>query len=268
MFKKNFFEKKIKSIIILGIILFIIIWNPNSIFDGVRNVFFTATYPIQKILSISADKIYYFTETVSSIGTIRNENNRLLSENLYLKSENTKLRDISKENETLRKELKLLPRKKFNLITANVVGRDLYKSDGWMLIDKGERDGLKKEMPVIIENGILVGKISEVFPYNAKIIAITNVNSNINATTVETGAMGIIKSKYGLGVTLDMVLQTDYLKVGDDVITSEISQNIPRGLLIGKIQEVHPSADQLFQTAVLSIPIDFSKLRFVSVIKN
>ncbi|MFA5615006.1 MAG: rod shape-determining protein MreC, partial [Methanoculleus sp.] len=84
----------------------------------------------------------------------------------------------------------------------------------------------------------------------------------------ETGSIGVVSGKYGLGMILDMVLQTDYLKIGDDVITSEISQNIPRGLLIGKIKEVYPSGGYLFQQAVISSPVDFSKMRFVFVIRN
>jgi len=261
---KNFFKI---AVIFIGIIL-IVIWNPRSFFDKAEGVFLSATYPLQKIFANSADKISSFSETISSIGKLKKENEALLYENLRLKAENSRLKDVSTENDILRRELNLLPKNKFDLVSAHIVGRDFYENSDWALIDKGSKDGIKKGLSVIVGGGVLVGRIEKVFAHNSKIIAITNPDSNINAETVETGAIGIVKSEYGMGAVLDMVLQTDYLKVGDAVITSEISQNIPRGLLVGKIEEVHSSDDKLFQKAVLSLPIDFSKLRFVFVIKN
>ena len=235
---------------------------------GIKNIFYTVTYPAQKILATTAQKISGFGDTISSIGKLQKENETLFKENIKLQSEIAKLKNVATENEYLRRELKLLPMKKFDLISAQIVGREIYKNSDWILIDKGGSDNLKVGMPVIVENGVLVGKVDEVYPHNSKIILLTNSKSKINAVTSETEAKGIVKSEYGLGVVLDMVLQTDYLKIGDTVVTSNISQTIPGGLLIGKIAEVQTSEDQLFQRAILSLPINFSKLRFVFVIKN
>ncbi|MFA6790134.1 MAG: rod shape-determining protein MreC, partial [Parcubacteria group bacterium] len=156
----------------------------------------------------------------------------------------------------------------FDMISSNIIGRDLHKESNYFVIDKGSKDGIKEGMPAIVNEGILIGKIEEVFYTHSKVLLVTSPNSNINAVTLETGSIGVVSGKYGLGMILDMVLQTDYLKIGDDVITSEISQNIPRGLLIGKIKEVYPSGGYLFQQAVISSPVDFSKMRFVFVIRN
>ncbi len=266
-FKKSFFEKTTKLAVVFFVVFFItIIWNPYSIFSGFRNVLFTITYPIQETLSISANKIFYFTETISHIGSLKKENEDLIIKNTYLTAENAKLKDALRENEILRKEIGLLPKKKFNTTTAYIIGKNLYGNNGWLLINKGSIDGIKKDMPIIVSGNVLVGKVSEVFLHNSKVKVVSNSDISISATTAETGAMGIVGSKYGLGTVLDMVAQTDYLKKGDSVITSEISQNIPQGLLIGKIQEIYPSNDRLFKMATLSMPIDLQKLRVVFVI--
>ena len=86
--------------------------------------------------------------------------------------------------------------------------------------------------------------------------------------TVESGAKGVAKGEYGLGIIFDMVLQTDSINTGDSVITSGIGGEIPRGLYVGTIQEIHQSDDHLFQQAVLTAPIQFSKLQIVFVIKS
>jgi cell shape-determining protein MreC len=65
-----------------------------------------------------------------------------------------------------------------------------------------------------------------------------------------------------------MVSQQDALNNGDTVITSGLGSNIPRGLLIGKIQQVGLSDDKLFQQAIVAPRIKYSKLDAVFVIKN
>lgn len=261
-------RKIFKTVIIIAFFVFLIIINPYNFFNKVRGVFFGATYPLQKAFSISANKMHSFGDAVSSIGRFKKENEFLIKENLRLKSENIELKDIAKENDELRSQLGLLPREKFDLLASSVIGRDLYKGNNWMIIDKGSKDGVVKNMPVIVSDGVLVGKIEEVFYAQSRVVPITSPTSNINAVTSETGAIGAVSGKYGLGIVLDMVLQTDYLKLGDSVITSEISQNIPRGLLIGSIEEIYPAEGHLFQRATLSSPVDLFKLRHVFVIKN
>lgn len=154
------------------------------------------------------------------------------------------------------------------MTSANVIGRYIYNDNNWVLIDRGERDDLRKGMPVIVSEGVLVGRVEEVFYSSAKVVFISNPVINTNVETLETGAVGIIKGNYGLGLVLDSVLQTDNLKVGDKVVTSDISQNIPQGLLIGEIKEISPIKNDLFQKAIVSSPVDFLKLRFVFIIKN
>ncbi len=261
-------RKIFKTVIIIAFFVILIILNPYNFFNKVRGVFFGVTYPLQKGFSVSANKIYSFKEAISSIGKFKEENEYLIKENIRLRAELARLSDINKENDELRNQLNLLPREKFDLLAANVAGRDLYKGNAWMIIDKGSKDGVEKDMSVIVSDGVLVGKIEEVFYNQSRIVPITSPTSNINAVTIDTGAIGVVNGKYGLGITLDMVLQTDYLKLGDSVITSEISQNTPRGLLIGTIEEIYPAEDYLFQRATLSSPVDLSKLRHVFIIKN
>lgn len=261
-------RKIFKTVIIIAFFILLIIINPYNTFNKVRGVFFGITYPLQKGFAVSANKIYSFGEAISSIGKFKEENEYLIKENIRLRAEITELKDIRRENEELRNQLNLLPREKFDLLAATVIGRDLYKGNTWMIIDKGSKDGIEKDMPIIVSDGVLIGKIEEVFYAESRVVPITSPNSNVNAVTNETGAIGVVNGKYGLGIVLDMVLQTDYLKLGDDVITSEISQSIPRGLLIGKIEEIYPAEDYLFQRATLSSPVDLFKLRHVFIIKN
>lgn len=266
---KNIKSRKIfKTVIIIIFFALLVALNPYNFFSKFRGVVFNITYPLQKIFSISANKIYSFGDAISSVGEFKKENEYLMKENQRLRSENTKLKDVAKENDTLRRQLELAPRDDFDLLASSVIGRDLQNGNNWIIIDRGGKDGVKEEMPVIVSDGILVGKVKEVFYGESKVIPITSPSSSINAATIETGAVGVVSGEYGLGMTLDMVLQTDYLKLGDDVVSSEISQSIPKGLLIGTIKEVYPSESHLFQRASIDSPVDLFKQRLVFVIKN
>lgn len=266
---KKITSRKIFKVIVVCVIAFLVIWwNPYSLFNGLRSFFIGITLPMQKTFALTADKVDSFGEAVSSIGKLKKENKYLIEENLRLRVDSVKTADILKENNDLRNQLNILPRDKFNLEAAHIIGRDSYDNNSWVLIDKGQENGVEKGMSVIVSDGVLVGKVQEVFSSSAKVIFITDKSMNINVEAVETGAIGVVKGAYGLGLTMDLVLQTDSLKIGDKVITSDISQNIPRGLLVGEIKEVDPAKNDLFQKAIISPPIDFSKLRFIFVIKS
>ena len=84
--------------------------------------------------------------------------------------------------------------------------------------------------------------------------------------TVQTGAKGVIKGEYGLGLIFDMILQTDSIQSGDEIVTSGIGGQLPRGLLVGTVQNVHASDDHLFQQATVVSPLQISKLQFVFVV--
>jgi rod shape-determining protein MreC len=65
-----------------------------------------------------------------------------------------------------------------------------------------------------------------------------------------------------------MILQTDTIKIGDNIVTSGVGGGIPRGLYVGTVQEVHDSDDHLFQQAVIVSPLQVSKLQIVFIIKK
>jgi rod shape-determining protein MreC len=266
MFEKFLHRKIAKVLVICFVFGWLVFWNPQNIFSGVRNVWFYTTYPIGKFFISSADKISSFSEVVNSVGNLKKENGELLKNNIKLQAKNAELENIKKENEELRKQIEVLPRDKFNLTTAKIIGQSSYGTDSWLLINKGTKSGLRKNMPVIAFDSVLIGVLGEVFSESAKVILVTSAESAINGVSVETGAKGIVQGDYGLSLIFAMVLQSDLLKTGDQVITSKINSTIPEGLLIGEIKDIHPSADNLFQQANVIAPINFSDLRFVSVI--
>lgn len=254
-------------------ILFLFVWigfrfGPVSIVNPFQDFIMMITSPFQRGFSSVAFEIQDISQFLSSIGELKRENERLEKERLQLLVENARYADVVKDNDELRKEIGLLPRNRFSLKASTVISRDISGTGNWIVIDKGSLDGIENGMSVIVENGIFVGKIVEVFPQSAKIMLLSNPESLMSGITLDTDAKGIIKGEYGLGLLFDMVLQTDILKAGGSVVTSGLGGDVPRGLLVGTLQEPRLSSDKLFQQSSILSPIRFDHIHYVFVIQS
>ncbi len=266
---KNLLTSKfIKLILVSTICLTLILVNPKNFFNPVRELFLFTAYPFQKTFYIAGQMMNNFSSVIFSIGDYKKENEKLIRENNELLAKLANLEDQKRENDELRRQLELLPRDKYELESSLIIGQDQRGSGSWVIIDKGESDGLKEGMPVIVYDGILVGKVSEVYEKSSKVLLLSDSASSINVSDIGTSARGILTGEYGLGLILGMVEQTDMIKVGDDIITSGLGGLMPRGLLVGNIEQISNTSDKLFQQAVVRPKIKYSDLNVVFVIKK
>lgn len=267
--RRKFHQTKFfRALIVFGALLVLVIFPPRFLFDPLRSFLSTISQPVERFFSATAYTVRDSASFLASIGDLKRDNERLQQENGELMSENAALREFSKENAVLRRELGLLPRTTYDLAGAEVIGRGTAFGESLLVVDRGFRHGLKKNMPVIVDKGVLIGRVSEVFPFSSTILLLTHPSSAVNGETTTSGAKGIIKGEHGLGLLFDVVLQSDTLAIGDSIMTSGLDVGIPRGLLVGTLQEPGLTPDRLYQRASLVSPVQFEDLRYVFVIKN
>ena len=268
MFPKFFTPRRTKLIAVVAVFSLLVFLNPKKIFNPVRGLGEIAAYPFEKIFYVVSEKTRDTFGFLASIGNLKEENARLLEENNSLLVQVASLKDQKSENSTFREQLQLAPRDKYDLAAAMVISQDPTGSGAWLMIDKGATSGFQVGMPVIVSDGILIGKIDEVYPTSAKIILVTDSSSSANVTDLKTGALGILRGAYGLGLVMDMVEQSDVLNVGDSVVTSGLGGLLPKGFLVGKIQQVGTTPDKLFQQAIIVPAVRYSQLEVVFVVKK
>ncbi len=268
MFRKFLSAKYSKVIIILAVCALLVFLNPKNAFAPLRNLAISFFSPFQKVAYISSVKAQKLGNFFSSVRNLSEENEKLIMENRRLLSENAALYDAKRRAELLEKELDLFSREDFSAEAAYVIGQDPQGSGNWLEIDKGENQGIKEGMPVVVSPNILVGKISEIQASSARAILLANPQSAVSAITASSGSAGIVQGEYGLGMLFHMILQSETVNAGDEVITSEINSGLPRGLFIGNVRNVQLSSDRLFQEATVVSPVQFSKLEVVFVIKS
>jgi len=267
--KQKFRETKLfKALLVSLFLLAGLIFQPRFLFEPVRALFATIAWPIQGMFSSLAFSIQEQTNFLSSIGSLKLENEHLSRENVRLLAIEARSEVITQENNELRLELALLPREAFDLVASDVIGRDALGLGNWLTIDQGLQAGIRPGMPVIVYGGVLIGRITDVYPKSARVMLLTNPESAVSAVTVTGGAQGVLRGEYGLGLLLDTVLQDASLQPADRLVTSGLGGEFPKNLLIGTLQETHLSSDRLYRQASVAPPISFDTLRYVFIIKN
>jgi rod shape-determining protein MreC len=177
----------------------------------------------------------------------REENNkRLREQNSQLLDELIKYREGYQEGIRLQKILKLRDSLPFSTLAARVVGRNPSSIFKMILINRGERDGLRAGLPVMAVPG-LVGRILETSWHVSRVLLLIDENSNIDALLQESRAQGILQGASSSGCNLKYVSKTMDVKVGEVVISSGLGGVFPKGLPLGVVTSVSKKEADLFQ---------------------
>ena len=154
-------------------------------------------------------------------------------------------------------------------IPANVINNSINRRNNYLLIDKGKKDGIKRDMGVICENGI-VGKVVNVSNNYASVISMLHPYSIISARFTNNQHLANVSwntNDYQYGTVKDIPLHL-HPKKGDTIVTSGFSNIFPPDFMIGTIEEMVESESKDFNTAKIKFSTNFSTLRHVYVIEN
>jgi rod shape-determining protein MreC len=224
--------------------------------------------PLQHGLSYGADQVRGVGQTVYDLAELRRSNKELQIQVDKLMIENVRLKEIESENKTLLALLSFVETNPaFEYMASRVVGRDPGNLLGYILIDAGRRSGVKPNMVVATERG-LVGQIIEVSETSSKVLLITDPLSAVNAVVQSSRTTGRSRGEVGGRLRLDEIPQEARIERGDIVLTSGLGSTFPRGLVIGQVTDVQQQDVDMFQQAVLHPSVDFNKLEVVLVVTN
>jgi len=152
-------------------------------------------------------------------------------------------------------------------LSAHIIGRNVSNWYRAMVIDKGARDGVHAEMGVITDAGV-VGRIVRVNPTTSIMLLLSDPNVAITGMIQTSRDEGIIQGTPQGTIHMKYLPPLSSVQVGDAIVTSGLTDDFPRGLHIGQIQEVTKAATDLFQSGEVTPIVDFSKLEGVLVITS
>ncbi len=183
------------------------------------------------------------------------------------------LSELKKENKRLHSLLGSKDLIAYDSIPATIISKD---PDNWfrtIIIDRGESDGVKENMPVIAYHDAqkaVVGKIVEVRRGISRILPIISPDLKIGAQLQETRFPGLL---FGLSVNSNLCVM-DYLSraatvnTGDLVVTSGQGGVFPAGLVIGKVLKSEILESSAHLRVIVASKIDFNLLEEVFIIKK
>jgi len=250
---------------ISGLILLSYYPHNRSYWNPVEQFVIEISAPFQKVFHSSMQFIKGLWFNYLYLINVKKENKQLKKQIAKLKLENMKYKALEQTVIRLRKLLNFKPEAKWKVMAAQVIGRDTTLWCGSFIIDKGKKDGIQINMPVISADG-LVGKVISVSPYYSKILLIIDPNSAVDCLDRRTRARGILKGISNNMCKLDYVEHSQYIKPGDVIVTSGLVGIFPKGIPVGRVKEVREVPGALFKKVEIIPFVDFSRLEEVLVI--
>jgi rod shape-determining protein MreC len=220
-------------------------------FTSVRAALSLPIAPLQYIIN-------WPTKVVNNIKSILTTHDNLLQENLRLKTDQLLIRSqlqrliaIESENNYLKSLLQSSRQIKSKTLIAELLAVDTEPFVNQVTLDKGTKNGVYVGQPVFDANGVM-GQVSQVGPITSRVLLISDPHSGIAVQNVRNGVRAIATGdSYSGKLRLLYVPQTADIQVGDLFITSGLGDRYPEGYPVGKVLAVTKDPTHQFATVYL-----------------
>ncbi|MDD5409533.1 MAG: rod shape-determining protein MreC, partial [Candidatus Omnitrophica bacterium] len=193
------------------------------------------------------------------------ELDRLKNEAENLRRRLFDLREVDQENVRLKNLLGFKQKSPLRLIPARVIARSPDSWSSSVIIDKGRYSGIKPGM-VAVNNLGLVGRVIESSGNNSKILLINDPSQGISSIVQRSRQEGLVSGSLGANLIMRYLPPDAQISAGDIIVTSELSQVYPKGLLVGKVINIGKEFSGLSCYAVVKPAVELSSIEEVFVI--
>ena len=262
--------------LLLGLSIFCIIMMLLSSFSdrasGPFKVLANVTViPLQQGINHIGSWLGDMTENFETMQQLRSENEKLQEQVDSLMTENNYLQEERYELERLQELYQLDSNyAEYEKTAAHVIGSDSGNWFSTFTIDKGSEDGIAVDIRLMAGSG-LVGIVVDVGPTWAKVRSIIDDSSNVSGMVLSTSDRCIVSGD--LALMSDGQIRFEQMEnnenevsVGDQIVTSYISDKYLQGILIGYVSEVTVDSNNLTRSGYITPAVDFKNIQEVLVI--
>jgi rod shape-determining protein MreC len=162
-----------------------------------------------------------------------------------------------------------LYKQRYQYIVARVINNTVGKRNNYIMLNKGKRHGIDKDMAVITSNGV-VGTVVNASENFSWVMSVLNKQTRISARIVKNNQMGTVVwtgMDHRIGTLTDIPAHVKIAK-GDTITTSGFSYIFPANLMLGTIEDFRVEHGEHFYVIPFRFSVDFNSLDYVYVVRN
>lgn len=210
--------------------------------------------------------VYSQLNAVDEYFSLRSRNEELATENARLKS------ILFNQKDSLDIEMadSLPGVKRMNVFVSKVIHNSYNTHENYLTLNSGAEDGLKVDMGVINDLGI-VGIVEKTSPRYATVLSVLNVKSKINAKFKKSNHFGSLiwnGKSTGFVQLIDVPRLASTIRKGDTVVTGAESRIFPENINIGTVHKIYIDDKTNYYTIDVKLFNDMTNLGHVYIIKN
>lgn len=255
MFK--FKNQNLISVAVFLLALFLL----SSIIPVVRNPLLTIfKYPLTLFTLISNEckGIIFYHRNYIQNGNLKNEID-------LLKRKLNDAGEVSLENQRLAKLLALKQEAPYKVIAARVIGRDASQWSSAVIVNKGSSSGIKKGFTCVSFFG-LIGRVIEASDSVSKIMLINDPTMGVSAIVQRSREEGLVSGSLGGFLIMKYLPKDCDIQRADEVMTSGLTGNYPKGIPIGKVVDIGEEFSGLSRYAIIKSAVNLSTVEEVLII--
>lgn len=228
-----------------------------------RSVFLTSS-------NAMVASVYELNNALVEFFKLRATNEILATENTNLRNEIVQLRNRlstihPKVVDSIR--FRIPPEMEYSFVSAKVINNSTNKLQNFITINKGKQDGIKVDMGVISDLGV-VGIVKTVSDKFSVVIPILNDKIKINCKFKHNNYSGPLNwngMDYRYASMLDIARHVKFA-LGDSLVTSGFTNAFPEGIPVGTIADFKIKESDPYYTIKVKLAVDFRTLSYVKVI--
>lgn len=216
--------------------------------------------------------IFGVSENITSYFHLRDINEDLQLQNSRLEAEVLNLRQAMGEYQLKAGYDSIVADtviEQYDFILAGVISNSLYRGHNYITINKGRLDGIKPEMGVVDQNGV-VGVVNIVGDHASRVISLLNPKMRLACKIKGSEYFGSLvwDGKNPDEAVLEEMPRHEKFTKGDTIVTSGYSAVFPAGIPVGAIMSHAKEHDDNFYALRIKLFTDFNRLSTVRVITN
>ncbi len=257
--------KSTRAYFFIGIFVLLLAVVPVSLahsFKSSAYSFLKTPFELSSRLARTTVDLFYFKKNAE-------ENKRLKEELSHSRLQDIHFQEAQLENARLVKLLALRPVVPTNFrrhVVGRVIARSSFAWNRTFLIDKGSRQGIRVNMPVLSADA-LVGKIIETGPGVSKVLVISDPGFRMGVLVQRTRDQGILYGASGGLCRIKYIPVETVLKEGDLVETAGLGHFFLKGIPVGVVKRFWKERGQIYQVVEVKPLADLNRLEEVSCVE-